>query len=86
MVPQDALQDLLSAAHPEAARAARTELPAVRERLHCFLYYKGFVALQAHRVAHGLWSEGRSAAALLLQIGASHTYRINIRGGCFWFF
>ncbi|CAD6202487.1 unnamed protein product [Miscanthus lutarioriparius] len=91
VLPQDALRDLLAAAlaaHPDAGRAARADLRAARDRdaacermVHCFLYYKGFLALQAHRAAHGLWSEGRSAAALLLQNRASEVFGVDIHPG-----
>lgn len=90
-LPQDALRDLLAAAlaaHPEAARAARADLLAARDRdpacdrmLHCFLYYKGFLALQAHRAAHALWADGRAAAALLLQSRASEVFGVDIHPG-----
>ncbi|CAL4913076.1 unnamed protein product [Urochloa decumbens] len=90
-LPQDALRDLLAgalSAHPEAGRAARADLLAARDRdpacgrmVHCFLYYKGFLALQAHRAAHALWSDGRAAAALLLQSRASEVFGVDIHPG-----
>ncbi|GJN08781.1 hypothetical protein PR202_ga26737 [Eleusine coracana subsp. coracana] len=90
-LPQDALRDLIAgalAAHPEAGRAARADLLAARDRdpacdrmVHCFLYYKGFLALQAHRAAHGLWADGRAAAALLLQSRASEVFGVDIHPG-----
>ena len=46
--------------------ACYADVQAVRERdaacdkfLHCILYYKGFQAVQCHRVAHWLWKNGR---------------------------
>ncbi|KAG8097214.1 hypothetical protein GUJ93_ZPchr0013g36386 [Zizania palustris] len=90
-LPQDALRDILAGAlvaHPEAGRAARADLLAARDRdpacakmVHCFLYYKGYLALQAHRAAHGLWSDGRRAAALLLQSRASEVFGVDIHPG-----
>ncbi|CAN6307666.1 unnamed protein product [Urochloa humidicola] len=90
-LPQDALRDLLAgalSAHPEAALAARADLLAARDRdpacgrmVHCFLYYKGFLALQAHRAAHALWADGRAAAALLLQSRASEVFGVDIHPG-----
>ena len=52
----------------EVRRAIRDDLKAVREQdpacisyVHCLLNFKGFLACQAHRVAHELWSQvGRS--------------------------
>uniref|UniRef100_A0A0D9VQR0 serine O-acetyltransferase n=1 Tax=Leersia perrieri TaxID=77586 RepID=A0A0D9VQR0_9ORYZ len=90
-LPQDQLRDLLTDAldaHPEAGRAARADLaaacdrdPACDKMVHCFLYYKGFLALQAHRVAHALWSDGRRAPALLLQSRASEVFGVDIHPG-----
>ncbi|BAF11179.2 serine O-acetyltransferase 4 [Oryza sativa Japonica Group] len=90
-LPQDQLRDLLAgalAAHPEAGRAARADLVAARDRdpacakmVHCFLYYKGFLALQAHRAAHALWSDNRRAPALLLQSRASEVFGVDIHPG-----
>ncbi|HET7527038.1 MAG TPA: serine O-acetyltransferase [Burkholderiaceae bacterium] len=37
--------------------------PACRSSLHALLHLKGFHALQAHRVAHSLWSQSRHEAA-----------------------
>ncbi|VAI08775.1 unnamed protein product [Triticum turgidum subsp. durum] len=51
------------------------------EMVHCFLYYKGFLALQAHRAAHALWSEGRRPPALLLQSRASEVFGVDIHPG-----
>lgn len=57
-----------------AATAAEADLLAIRDRdpvagglLAPFLHYKGFHALQAHRVAHWLWTHGRCDLARLLQ-------------------
>lgn len=40
--------------------------PACRSPLHALLHFKGFHALQAHRVAHSLWRRGRQDAAAWL--------------------
>lgn len=40
--------------------------PACRSPLHALLHFKGFHALQAHRVAHSLWCRGRQDAAAWL--------------------
>lgn len=48
----------------EADLVAVTTLdPACRSGLHALLHLKGFQALQCHRVAHSLWTRGRSDAA-----------------------
>ena len=46
-----------------------------------FLYYKGFKALQTHRVAHALWAEGRRQVARFLQSRVSDTYGVDINPG-----
>lgn len=43
--------------------AVTTRDPACRSSLHALLHFKGFQALQAHRVAHSLWRQGRHDAA-----------------------
>jgi serine O-acetyltransferase len=43
--------------------AVTTRDPACRSSLHALLHLKGFQALQAHRVAHCLWRQGRCDAA-----------------------
>jgi len=43
--------------------AVTTRDPACRSSLHALLHFKGFHALQAHRVAHSLWRQGRHDAA-----------------------
>ena len=41
--------------------------PACEDLSTPFLFYKGFHALEAHRVAHWLWRQGRHTLALFLQ-------------------
>ncbi|CAM9371087.1 unnamed protein product, partial [Phaeothamnion confervicola] len=62
------------AAWPEFRRSLRRDILAVRERdpactsYHdALLYFKGFQALQTHRVAHWLYRTGRYALAYYLQ-------------------
>lgn len=43
-----------------------------------FLYFKGFHALQAHRVAHRLWTHGRESMGLFLQNRVSVTFGVDI--------
>ena len=42
------------------------------------LYFKGFLALQTHRVAHWLWQQGRTALALFLQGQVSTTMGVDV--------
>ena len=43
-----------------------------------FLYFKGFLALQAYRVAHQLWNEQRQSLALLVQYRISLIFAVDI--------
>jgi len=43
-----------------------------------FLYYQGFHALQAHRVAHCLWRRDRQALAYFLQSHSALTFGVDI--------
>jgi serine O-acetyltransferase len=59
---------------PTIGEAVRADLYAVNERdsaccslVTPLLYFKGFHALQAYRVAHWLWRQGRKPLALFLQ-------------------
>src|SRR3546814_3501288 len=70
---------------PEIGQQVRADRSAVFERdpacdsyLEPFLYFKGFQALQAHRVAHWLWANGRRAMALYLQSRTSEVYDTDI--------
>jgi serine O-acetyltransferase len=42
------------------------------------LYFKGFHALQAHRLAHAMWQAGRRDFALLLQSRSSSAFGVDI--------
>ena len=67
---------------PEAAhhdlRAIHQRDPACREYVEPFLYYKGFQALQAQRVANWLWRQDRSALARNLQSRMSEIFGVDI--------
>jgi serine O-acetyltransferase len=52
--------------------------PACLSYLQPFLYYKGFSALQAHRVAHHLWHNGRETLAFHLQSRVSELLQVDI--------
>jgi len=59
-------------------RAIRDRDPAAKRFSEPFLYFKGFHALQTHRVAHWLWHEGRGALALFLQNRTSEVFGVDI--------
>jgi serine O-acetyltransferase len=66
--------------------AARTRDPAAHGYALPFLYYKGFHALQAYRVAHWLWRHERFALAAHLQNRISEIFGVDVhpaaRIGC----
>ena len=55
--------------------------PAIRSLLQPFLYFKGFQALQASRVAHWLWTQGRETQAFHFQSRISELFQIDIHPG-----
>ncbi|MFO1094309.1 MAG: serine O-acetyltransferase [Planctomycetaceae bacterium] len=58
--------------------AARTRDPAAGGYLVPFLYYKGFHALQAYRVAHWLWNRGRRTLAAHFQNRISEAFSVDV--------
>ncbi len=72
-------------ADPEIGAATRADIVAVNERdpactsyLEPLLYFKGFHALQAYRVAHWLWRQNRRHVALYLQNRISEAFGVDI--------
>jgi serine O-acetyltransferase len=66
-------------------RALRADLLAVEDRDSActelsvpFLYFKGFHALQTHRVTHWLWKQGRESLALFFQNRMSAEFGVDI--------
>ncbi|XP_051136096.1 serine acetyltransferase 1, chloroplastic-like [Andrographis paniculata] len=79
---------LLGGDGEEIIRAVGDDLRAVRERdpacisyVHCFLNFKGFLACQAHRIAHNLWTNGRKILALMIQNRVSEVFAVDIHPG-----
>jgi serine O-acetyltransferase len=58
--------------------AARTRDPAAHGYLQPFLYYKGFHALQAYRVGHWLWGQGRKTLAAHFQNRISEVFGVDV--------
>lgn len=52
--------------------------PAATRTLDPVLYFKGFHAIQAHRLAHFLWENGQSDFALYLQSRGSSVFGVDI--------
>lgn len=70
---------------PGIGDAIRCDVRAVRERDSAcpgfsvpFLYFKGFHALEAYRVAHWLWRQGRESLALFFQNRISGEFGVDI--------
>jgi serine O-acetyltransferase len=58
--------------------ATRQRDPAVKFHSTALLYFKGFQALQAWRIAHWLWQQERHAMALYLQSQISEVFTVDI--------
>jgi len=52
--------------------------PATTRAIEPLLYYKGFHAIQAHRLAHWLWNAGRRDFALYIQSRSSAVNQVDI--------
>lgn len=87
-LPALSLRDLMEAAHeadPGLAACAREDIEAVRRRdpacrmySQPILYFKGFLGLQAHRIAHYYWRQDRTHLALFLQSRISEAFAVDI--------
>ena len=55
--------------------------PACDKYLQILLFFKGFQAIQAHRVAAALWRQDRKPLALLLQSRISEVFHVDIHPG-----
>jgi serine O-acetyltransferase len=77
---QSALAEDLAIAAAAAAdlAAIRARDPAAESYLTPFLYYKGFHALQWHRIGHWLWGKGRRDLAHFLQSRVSEVFAVDI--------
>jgi serine O-acetyltransferase len=82
------LRDTIEEAYerePSIVETAEYDLKAVFERdpackgyVQPFLFFKGFLALQTHRVAHWLYTEGRETMAFYLQSRSSELFQVDI--------
>jgi serine O-acetyltransferase len=59
-------------------RAVFMRDPACHEYMQPFLYFKGYLSLQAQRVGHWLWGHERKALALFLQSRMSELFAVDI--------
>jgi len=69
--------DLIAAAEADL-RAVEERDPAIRSLLQPFLYFKGFQALQAQRVAAWLWTRDRTTLALHFQSRMSELFQVDV--------
>jgi serine O-acetyltransferase len=70
---------------PALSEAMRVDLAAVYDRdpachryIEPVLYFKGFHAIQTHRLAHWLWGQGRRDLAYYLQSKSSEVFQTDI--------
>ena len=84
MAIREIIQEAFSA-EESIIRAAEIDMKATRERDPAcnsfstpFLFYKGFHALQIHRVANWLWSQERYSLAFFLQNQVSTIFGVDI--------
>ncbi len=88
MVVLREIGDEAFAADPSIIAAARADLAAIYERdpashrlLQPILYFKGYQAVQAYRIAHWLWTQGRKDLAYFIQMRTSEIFGIDIHPG-----
>ena len=81
---RQAFEDALEA-EPEIAEAIRADIVAVYDRdaachryLEPVLFFKGFHAVETHRLAHRLWLLGRKDLAYYLQSRSSAVFGVDI--------
>jgi len=73
---------------PEIGEKARADIVAVYERdpacisyVQPLLFFKAFMALQASRIAHSLWTNGRRPLAQFLQMRIAEVFALDIHPG-----
>ena len=82
------IADQAYASDPTLGQAARADIVAIYERdpaCHSFiqpmLFFKGFQAVQAHRIGHWLWQEKRRELAYFVQMRVSERFGVDIHPG-----
>lgn len=73
----DAAPELISMAEDDLQAVLERD-PACRGMLQPFLFFKGYLALQTHRVAHQLWKQGRETLAFHFQSRTSELFDVDI--------
>ena len=87
-LPALALAEIAATAHradPGLATAAREDVLAVKARdpacerlFQPLMYFKGYLALQSHRIAHWHWRQGARETARFLQMRQSEVFGVDI--------
>ncbi|UYV38837.1 serine O-acetyltransferase [Rhodobacteraceae bacterium D3-12] len=87
-MPEQLIREICDEAHQSDASIAtdaRADIAAVYDRdpachrfLQPLLFFKGFQAVQAYRVAHWLWATGRKDLAYFFQMRVSEVFGIDI--------
>ena len=82
------LREIADAAHADdvdLGQSARADIIAVQQRdpachryMQPLLFFKGFQAIQAYRVANWLWRKGRKDLAYFVQMRVSETFGVDI--------
>ncbi len=79
------IADEAYSADPSLGQAARADIMAVYDRdpaCHRFiqplLFFKGFQAIQAYRVGHWLWGQGRTDMAYFVQMRVSEVFGVDV--------
>lgn len=70
---------------PKIASASRADLVAILDRdpaclrlIQPLLFFKGFQAIQAYRLGHWLWHQGRNDLAYFIQMRVSEAFGVDI--------
>lgn len=85
---EQTIRDIAStayAAEPELANDARADLVAILDRdpachrlMQPLLFFKGFQAVQAYRLGHWLWEQGKKDLSYFIQMRTSEVFGIDI--------
>lgn len=88
VMPAIDIREVIRQAHqasPSIIESAITDImavylrdPATNYYANPLLYYKGFLALQAYRIAHWLWHQNRQALAIFLQSQIAIVFGVDI--------
>lgn len=87
-MPEQMLREIADTAHtaaPALGEAARADIVAIFDRdpachryLQPLLFFKGFQAVQAYRIGHWLWQQGRKDLAYFIQSRVSEVFGVDI--------